>query len=134
VNPNLNALASINADADAADDAPVTPSIAEVEENLAALATAAKLPSYTRTRNVRLQFQHAFELIGGIPRLAHWAHQHPTQFYQLYSKLIPAQVTGADGGPLKIELSWLNARDTSGKQSQVPNQAEIIDLKPLEDK
>jgi hypothetical protein len=94
---------------------PITPSIAEVEENLVALASASKLPEYTRTRNVRLQFQHAFELIGGIPRLAHWAHQNPDKFFQLYSKLIPAQVTGADGGAIKIELGWLNTRDTSGR-------------------
>jgi hypothetical protein len=112
-------------DADQIDDNPITPSIQEVEANLEQLAIAAKLPSYTKTKNVRLQFQHAFELIGGIPRLAHWAHAHPTQFYQLYSKLIPAQVTGADGGPLKIELSWLNARDTSGR-----SPPQIIDVEP----
>ena len=121
--PDQQALATI--DAEQIDDGPITPSIAEVEANLNELATAAKLPSYTKTRNVRLQFQHAFELIGGIPRLAHWAHQHPTQFYQLYSKLIPAQVTGADGGALKIELSWLNARDTSGR-----SPPQVIDVTP----
>jgi len=123
VTPDQQALATI--DAEQIDDGPITPSIAEVEANLNELATAAKLPSYTKTRNVRLQFQHAFELIGGIPRLAHWAHQHPTQFYQLYSKLIPAQVTGADGGALKIELSWLNARDTSGR-----SPPQVIDVTP----
>lgn len=110
------------------DEGPVTPSIEEVEANLAVLAASTKLPKYTKTRNVRLQFQHAFELIGGIPRLAMWAHQHPTQFYQLYSKLIPAQVTGADGGAIKVELSWLNARDTSGKAP--PNVGAVIDVEP----
>jgi len=106
-------------------EGPITPSLNEVEENLNALATAPKLPDYTRTKNVRLQFQHAFELIGGIPRLAHWAHTHPTQFFALYSKLIPAQVTGADGGAIKVELSWLNARDTSGR-----SPPQIIDVAP----
>lgn len=107
------------------EDRPATPSIMDVEENLNALATSPKLPSYTRTRNVREQFQHAFELIGGIPRLAHWAHQNPDKFFNLYSKLIPAQVTGADGGAIKVELSWLNARDTSGRS---PGQ--VIDVQP----
>jgi hypothetical protein len=125
MSPDQQALAT--QDAEQIDDAPITPSIQEVEENLNALAVAARLPAYTKTRNVRLQFQHAFELIGGIPRLAHWAHQHPTQFYQLYSKLIPAQVTGADGGPLRIELSWLNERDTTGR---APPQ--VIDVTPKE--
>lgn len=109
------------------DEGPITPSIQEVEENLASLAVSANLPAYTKTRNVRLQFQHAFELIGGIPRLAHWAHQHPTQFYQLYSKLIPAQVTGRDGGPIQIELSWLNERDTTGRSANA-----VIDVVPVE--
>jgi hypothetical protein len=94
---------------------PVTPPISEVENCLALLANAPQLPAYTKTRNVREQFQHAFELIGGIPRLAHWAHSNPDKFYALYSKLIPAQVTGLDGGAIKVELSWLNARDTSGR-------------------
>jgi hypothetical protein len=122
-----NQVASLTSDAD--DDGPITPTIAEVEANLEQLASTAILPAYTKTRNVRLQFQHAFELIGGIPRLAHWAHQHPTQFYQLYSKLIPAQVTGADGGPLRIELSWLNTRDTSGRTFD-QSEPKVIDLDP----
>lgn len=105
------------------DAGPITPSIEEVEANLAELARASTLPAYTKTRNVRQQFQHAFELIGGIPRLAHWAHENPDKFYSLYSKLIPARVEGGDGGAIKIQLSWLNARDTSGRS---PGQ--IIDV------
>jgi hypothetical protein len=110
------------------EDTPITPPLNQVEESLNALATASKLPSYTRTRNVREQFQHAFEMIGGIPRLAHWAHGNPDKFFALYSKLIPAQVTGADGGAIKVELSWINGRDTSGRQS--PGQ--VIDLEATE--
>ena len=108
-------------------DSPITPPLALVEENLNVLATAPKLPSYVHTRNVREQFQFAFELIGGIPRLAHWAHQNPDKFFSLYSKLIPAQVTGADGGAIKIELSWLNTRDTSGRP---PSPSQVIDVIP----
>jgi len=109
-----------------AHDGPVTPSLQLVEENLNALATTPSLPAYVKSRNVREQFQFAFELIGGIPRLAHWAHQNPDKFFSLYSKLIPAQVTGADGGAIKVELSWINARDTSGRAS--PPQ--VIDVSP----
>lgn len=104
---------------------PVTPSIEEVEANLAVLAASPKLPAYTRSKNVREQFQFAFELIGGIPRLAHWAHANPDKFYSLYSKLIPAQITGEGGGPLKIQLSWINGRDTSGRSAPA-----IIDVQP----
>lgn len=118
-------VAALSPDQDI-DAGPITPTMQEVEENLQQLANATTLPAYTRTRNVRLQFQHAFELIGGIPRLAHWAHENPDKFFQLYSKLIPAQITGADGGALKIELSWLNTRDTSGRS---PGQT--IDVEPI---
>jgi len=31
----------------------------------------------------------AFELIGGVPRLAMWAHVNPTEFYKLWGKTIP---------------------------------------------
>lgn len=107
------------------DAGPITPTLDQVAEVLNALASTPTLPSYTKTRNVRLQFQHAFELIGGIPRLAHWANENPDKFFQLYSKLIPAQVTGVDGGAIKVELSWLNARDTSGR-----SPPQIIDVEP----
>lgn len=120
-------LEQITSDADETEDGPATPSMAEVEENLNVLALSPRLPAYTKTRNVRQQFQFAFELIGGIPRLAHWAHQHPDKFYALYSKLIPAQVTGEGGGPIRVQLSWLNARDTSGR-----DESNVIDLIPQE--
>jgi len=35
-------------------------------------------------------FHDAFDLIGGVPRLAYWAHQNPTEFYKLYGKMLPA--------------------------------------------
>lgn len=31
----------------------------------------------------------AFEVIGGVPRLALWADQNPTEFYKLMGKTIP---------------------------------------------
>lgn len=41
-------------------------------------------------RQIVAAFQEAFDLIGGVPRLAIWAHHNPTEFYKLYGKLIPA--------------------------------------------
>jgi len=96
-------------------DETAPPPLHAVEECLNLIAAAPKVPAYLRSRNVREQFVNAFELIGGIPRLAHWAHSNPDKFYNLYSKLIPAQVTGADGGAIRVELSWINGRDTSGR-------------------
>lgn len=42
-------------------------------------------------------FVNAFELIGGVPRLALWADKNPTKFYQLYSRLLPSQASSALG-------------------------------------
>lgn len=106
----------------------ISPCIGQVESVLNDLAVAPRIPEVLRTRNVREQFQHAFELIGGIPRLAYWAHCNPDKFFSLYSKLIPAQVTGENGGAIKIQLSWINGRDTSGRS---PGQ--IIDVTPSGD-
>jgi len=36
-------------------------------------------------------FHTAFEMIGGIPRLALWADANPTEFYKLYGRLLPSQ-------------------------------------------
>ena len=125
------AAAAAVAALDDVDDGPVTPPLNLVEENLNELATTPKLPAYVKSRNVRQQFQYAFELIGGIPRLAHWAHSNPDKFYSLYSKLIPTQVTGEGGGPLRVELSWINGRDTSGRLP--PSTAQVIDITPVKD-
>ena len=35
-------------------------------------------------------FHDAFDLIGGVPRLAYWANANPTEFYKLYGKMLPA--------------------------------------------
>lgn len=46
------------------------------------------------SRNDVMQaFQDSFELIGGVPRLAAWAHEHPSKFYNLYSKLFPSSAS-----------------------------------------
>ena len=42
-------------------------------------------------------FQSAFELIGGVPRLATWANENETDFYRLYAKLLPSQNSEAMG-------------------------------------
>jgi hypothetical protein len=40
--------------------------------------------------NVVRAFEESFYLIGGIPRLASWAHENPGDFFRLYGKLIPS--------------------------------------------
>lgn len=65
-----------------------------------------KNPNFTRKQVVEA-FQSAFELIGGVPRLALWAHENPDKFYQLYGKLLPSGNNAALGeqAELKVKLS-----------------------------
>lgn len=98
----------------------------EVEQVLNQLAKNPGIPAFARTRNVKEQFQHAFELIGGIPRLAMWAHENPSQFYSLYSKMIPQSLSAKHDGTLRVQLSWLDGRDTTGR-----SKGQIIDVAPI---
>ena len=34
-------------------------------------------------------FETAFEMIGGVPRLAVWADTNPSEFFKLYGRLLP---------------------------------------------
>jgi hypothetical protein len=69
-----------------------------------------ELPAYMRTRNARQAFQDAFETIGGLPRLALWAHYNYGRFIHLYSKLVPITLTGDGDHPIRIDAPWLTQR------------------------
>jgi hypothetical protein len=48
-----------------------------------------------------------FDRLGGIEHMAEWASDNPTQFYNIYSKLLPIEMHGAgDDGEHKIEFTW----------------------------
>lgn len=53
--------------------------------------TRLSLPREVKRERVVNAFHEAFELIGGVPRLAHWADQSPSAFYKLYARLLPTQ-------------------------------------------
>jgi len=48
-------------------------------------------------KDVVKAFSNAFELIGGTPRLALWAHSNEGDFFKLYSRLLPSQASSALG-------------------------------------
>ena len=48
-------------------------------------------------KDVVSAFVNAFELIGGTPRLALWAHNNEGDFFKLYSRLLPSQASSALG-------------------------------------
>ena len=59
------------------------------------------VPRDIKRKRVVSAFEDAFELIGGVPRLAHWADTHPTDFFKLYARLLPVEASQKvthDGG------------------------------------
>jgi hypothetical protein len=48
------------------------------------------------TSSAKEAFQYAFDSIGGKKNLAKWAKENQTEFYKLFSKLIPVDVTNSD--------------------------------------
>lgn len=53
---------------------------------------SSKLPKQLRTARAAEAMQQAFELIGGVPRLALWADRNPDKFYPLFARMIPQTV------------------------------------------
>ena len=68
-----------------------------------------KNKDFTR-KDVVGAFINAFELIGGTPRLALWAHQNETDFYKLYSRLLPSQASQALGEANEIVIKHVLPR------------------------
>jgi len=58
-------------------------------------------PHFSR-KQVVSAFESAFELIGGVPRLALWANENPNEFYKLYGKLLPSSNSSALGEQSKL--------------------------------
>lgn len=56
------------------------------------------------TKSAREAMELAFQGIGGVSSLTKWAKDNQTEFYKLFSRLIPVQTehTGKDGAPLEI--------------------------------
>jgi len=55
------------------------------------------------TKSVKEALAEAFEGMGGIPALIRWGKQNPTDFYRLWARLLPIQITGGEGGPVVVE-------------------------------
>lgn len=50
-------------------------------------------------------YQDAFELIGGVPRLALFAHSDPEAFYKLHARLIPSEQKTQFDGHITLEAA-----------------------------
>lgn len=59
------------------------------------------------TASVKQALTDAFEQKGGIPSLVTWAQTNETEFYKLWGRLVPHEVTGKDGAPLEGERYYV---------------------------
>ena len=94
----------------------ISPPLHAVEEVLTEIANAPRIPKALKGRNVKDQIRAAFELVGGVPRMATWAHHNYGDFMKIYARMVPTQVTGENGGPLQVVIGAnFPGRDLSGK-------------------
>jgi hypothetical protein len=56
------------------------------------------------TKSLRDDILEAYERVGGIEYLEMLAKLDPRTFSNILVKILPTQVTGADGGAVKIEV------------------------------
>jgi hypothetical protein len=77
------------------------------------------LPPVLRTSKAARAFEQAFELIGGVPRLALWADRNPSKFYAMFSKMIPSTVQGNIQKDIKVTIAWASAQRLSYQHTPV---------------
>jgi hypothetical protein len=54
------------------------------------------------TRVVKELLADAFDELGGLPAFVAWGRKNPTEFYKLWAKLLPTQLTGDRDNPLYV--------------------------------
>ena len=93
-----------------------------------------KLPKPLRTARAAEAMQQAFEIIGGVPRLALWADANPDKFFQLYGRMIPqtiAPVLPEETKGKGVVMPWVEARRLLYKETM--HLAQDIEAKPSTD-
>lgn len=81
------------------------------------------LPPVLRDSKAAKAFQQAFDMIGGVPRLALWADQNPTKFYTLYSKLVPATAEVDIKKDINVTISWASNERLSYQKNTIEMEA-----------
>lgn len=57
------------------------------------------------TASVKAALVEAFDRMGGVKSLIAWGRSEPTEFYKLWAKMLPQEVTGKDGGPIETKAA-----------------------------
>lgn len=97
-----------------------------------------RLPRPLKTAKAAAAMQQAFEIIGGVPRLALWADRNPDKFYPLFARMIPqtiAPVVPEDPNGKNQEAQWpewLSARRLAYQESaQVAEDVKVKEPRAL---
>jgi len=98
-----------------------------------------KLLKFTRSTKVTRadvveSFTNAFQMIGGVDRLALWADQNPGDFYKLFGKLMPPAASDLLDGQREFVVRHIlppPVMDTSPRQVQTVD-AEFTEVKTNE--
>jgi hypothetical protein len=72
----------------------------DLQKAYAAVKSAKRKP--LKREKIAQAYDDAFELIGGVPRLALFAHEDPKEFYKLHARLIPAESKQQFDGEIRI--------------------------------
>ena len=55
------------------------------------------------TASVKSALHAVYEKRGGDKALLSWAKENETEFYRLWGRMLPQEVTGENGGPITFE-------------------------------
>lgn len=56
------------------------------------------------TSAVKAALVQAFDEMGGVETLVAWGKKNKTEFYKIWSKLLPTEIKNADGEALRMQI------------------------------
>lgn len=106
-----------------------------VIENAARIPRAKRKTDGFNRMDVVGAFNNAFQMMGGVSRLALWANQNPDKFYPLYARLMPSTslTINTEGNRLIIEHATPanGLDDFTGVMGYGEQQAEEVEIKRM---
>lgn len=63
------------------------------------------------TRAIKEALAEAFEKLGGVPFMVEWAKANPGEFFKLWVKMLPLELTGQGGGDIQHTVEVVVKRD-----------------------
>lgn len=94
------------------------------------------IPTLFKSVSAKQAMQDAFQIVGGVPRLAHYADRDYGRFLQLWSKTLPLTVAGDPDAPVRFEVPWISGDRFASMAAREPvtvsEDIGIISLHPAQ--